>query len=203
MRRIQGWAVAAALMMASPALAYKLVPHGVRVAVAKSALTVQPPIDWNRMQSRPGRNAEAWTLDGMPLNEVTFYGGIADGQTLFREVDKKRTPLPRFGATMLASDVVQLFESSYRLAGGSALFSVDDVAPATFAGRKGFRFAYSFTLKDEEVKRRGEAMGAIVDGRLYLISFEAPAIHYYERNLADYRALAGTAQLPGASVKVS
>lgn len=194
--------LAALALIASPATAYKLVTHGQRVPVAKSAMTIAPPIDWNRQQSRPGRNAEAWTLDGMPLNEVTFYGGIAGDQTLFKEVNKKEKPLPRFAATMLATDVVQLFEASYRLAGGSALFSVDGVEATTFAGHRGFRFRYSFTLEGEEVKRIGEATGAIVGGKLWMITYEAPAIHYFERNLADYRAIVASAQLPGPTVTV-
>jgi hypothetical protein len=193
---------AAAALVATPAMGYKLVAQGTRVAVAKSAMTIAPPIEWNRQQSRPGRNAEAWTLDGMPLNEVTFYGGIASDQTLFKEVNKKEKPLPRFAATMLATDVVQLFEASYRLAGGSALFAVEGVEAATFAGNRGFRFRYSFTLEGEEVKRLGEATGAIVGGKLWMITYEAPAIHYFERNVADYRALVASARLPGPTVTV-
>ena len=195
-------AVAAAALVAAPAWAYKLVVHGTRVTVAKSLLSVQPPIDWNRMQKRPGRDAEAWTLDGLALNEVTFYGDVGQGRALFREVDKKNRPLPHFQTTMLATDVVQLFETSYRVAGGSALFNVDSVAPATFADQRGFRFSYTFTLENEEVKRRGEATGTIIGGRLYLITYEAPALYYFDHNLADYRALVASAKLPLPSVTV-
>lgn len=188
-------AALAAALCAMPALAYKLAPQGRAVAVAKSALSVTPAIDWNRMNRRPGRNAESWTLDGMPLNELTFYGGITDNQALFNEVDKRDKPLPRFSANMLAPDVVQLFESSYRLAGGTALFTVDSVAPATFAGQPGFRFAYTFTQQSDEVTRKGEATGTIVGGRLYLVTYEAPALHYFARNMADYRAVVASARL--------
>lgn len=196
-------ALAAAALIASPVLGYGLVPQGARLAVAKSAMTVAPGIDWNKMNKRRGRNAEAWTLDGMPLNEVTFYGGVEHDKTLFKEVDKKNKPLPRFQSTMLAPDVVQLFEGSYRVAGGSSLFAVEGVEPATFAGQRGFRFTYSFTLEGEEVKRRGEATGAIVGGKLWMITYEAPVIHYFDRNLADYRALVASARLPVPSVTVS
>ena len=195
-------ALVGAALIAAPAWAYKLAPAGKPVAVAKSPMTVQPPIDWNRMNSRPGRNAEAWTLDGMPLNEVTFYGGIDQDQTLFKEVAKKEKPLPRFSRTMLAPDIAQMFEASYRLAGGSTLFQIDGIEPAKFAGEPGFRFSYSFTLQTDEVRRRGEAAGAVIGGKLYMITYEAPAIHYYDRNLAHYRALVGTAKVPGPSVKV-
>lgn len=195
-------ALAGAALVAAPAWAYKLVPHGKAVSVAKSPITVQPAIDWNKMNARPGRNAEAWTLDGMPLNEVTFYGGIALDQTLFKEVNKTDKPLPRFAATMLAPDIAQMFEASYRLAGGSTLFQIDGIEPAKFAGEPGFRFTYSFTLQTDEVRRRGEAAGAVIGGKLYMISFEAPVIHYYDRNLAVYRSLVATARVPGPLVKV-
>lgn len=114
-------AMLAILLATAPALAYKLVTHGRAIAVAKSALSVVPAIDWNRVQKRPGRHAESWTLDGLPLNELTFYGGILPGQALFREVDRRNKPLPRFARSMLAPDIVQLFGSSYRLAAGSSL----------------------------------------------------------------------------------
>jgi len=49
----------AAAMVASPALAYKMVGRGQPASGAKSGLTVTPAIDWNRMQAQPGRNAES------------------------------------------------------------------------------------------------------------------------------------------------
>lgn len=187
--------VAVLACLALPAFAYKLVPQGKPAIVAKSDLSVVPGIAWNRVQKRPGRLAESWTLDGMPLNELTFYAGIAAGRPLFREINRRDKPLPRFAATMLAPDVVALFESSYRLAGGSSLFTTGVVGPATFAGHPGFRFTYSFVLEGEEVRRDGEATGAIIAGRLYLITFEAPSIHYFARNLGDYRAVVASARI--------
>lgn len=192
---------AAVLAMATPAGAgYKLMQRGVPETVRSSALVVTPTIDWNRLGAKVGRNAEAWTLDGQSLNEVTFYAGIGDGQTLFKDKAKKTKPLPRFSAAMLVPEIVQLFESSYRVAAGTPLFSVDRVEPATFLGRQGFRFRYSFTVQDEEVRRTGEASGAVVDGKLYMIAFEAPSLHYFDRDVAAYQALVASAKL-GAPAK--
>ena len=109
---------------------FKLAPSGVPALVAKSGMTVTPSQDWNHMGRRLGRNAESWTLDGLTLNDVTFYGGIANDETLFKEGDKKDKPLPRYSATMLAPDIVQMFEESYRIANGSTIFRIDGVAPA-------------------------------------------------------------------------
>lgn len=194
----RGWMIAgaAALLVATPAMAgFKLMPAGQSQLIRKSALSVKPGVAWNRLGARLGRNAEAWTLDGHSLNDLIFYTAIPAGQTLFREVDKKNKPLPKFDAKMLAPDVAALFESSYRIAGSTSLFSIDSIEPATFAGKPGFRFTYSFTVQDEEVRRAGEATGAIVNGQLYMITFEAPKIHYFDRNVADYRAVVASAKI--------
>ena len=123
-------APALALAFATPVLAgNSLVVAGTPVAVAKSGLTVTPPAEWNRLGARRGRNAETWTLDGDTLNNLTFYGGIIDGQPIFREISKKAKPLPRFAATMLASDLPALFEQSYRIALDTALMEIEKVEP--------------------------------------------------------------------------
>jgi hypothetical protein len=189
-------AVGATLVVAGPALAaYKYMAKGKAVVVGKSEMMVTPPIDWNKLPGRIGRNAESWTLDGLPLNDVTFYGGIADNQTLFREVDKKNKPLPRFSATMLTPDVADLLEGSYRIALGTPLFEVTAMEPTTFAGHQGFRFTYNFTATGDEVKRQGEALGAIVDKRLFLVTYEAPAMYYFDKHRENFRQLAATAKL--------
>jgi hypothetical protein len=183
-------------LAAMPAIAgYKLVPKGAPVAVAKSTLTVTPSVDWNRLGARPGRNAESWTLDGLTLNDLTFYSGIADDTTLFRDAKKKTAPLPRFSSTMLAPDIAQLFESSYRVSIGTSLMSIDSVEPATFAGRPGFHFSYTFVIQGEEVKRKGEATGAVIGGKLYLITFEAPVIHYFDARRGAAKSVVDSAKI--------
>ncbi len=195
---------AAAVVCASLALpaaaGFKLMPTGKPQIVAKSTLSVTPSIDWNRLGARPGRNAESWTLDGLTLNDLTFYGGIADGATLFRDARKKDAPLPKFSATMLAPDIAQLFEGSYRVSNQTALMKIESMEPAQFAGQPGFRFKYSFTIQGEEVRRLGEATGAIIGGMLYMVTFEAPVIHYFDRDVASARAVTQSAVV-GATPK--
>lgn len=189
-------AMAAALLLAAPAAAgNKLVGAGQPVAVAKSGLTVTPPSEWNRLAVRPGRNAERWTLDGAELNDLTFYGGIAPGTALFREVDKRNKPLPRMSATLLITDVPTLLENSYRVALGTPSFRIEAMAPARFAGVAGLRFTYSFTRPQEDLPRLGEARAAIVAGKLYMITFEAPRLHFFDAGIAAARAVADSARL--------
>ncbi len=190
------FAVALTALVVAPAQAgFKLMPTGKPQLVGKLGLSVTPPNDWNRLGSKIGRNAESWTLDGLSLNDLTFYGGIEEGRTLFREVDKKNRPLPKFTASMLPTDIVSLFEGSYRVAAGTSLFEIGKVEPATFAGKPGVHFTYSFVQQGEEVRRNGEGTGAIIGGKLYLITFEAPVIHYFDRDVARYRTLVGTARV--------
>lgn len=90
---------------------------------------------------------------------------------------------------------MSLFEGSYRVAAGTSLFEIGKVEPATFAGKPGVHFTYSFVQQGEEVRRNGEGTGAIISGKLYLITFEAPVIHYFDRDIARYRTLVGTARV--------
>lgn len=188
--------ILALALAATPAMAgYRLMPVGKEQRVGRVGLMVTPPNEWNRLGDKIGRNAESWTIDGLPLNDLSFYAGIENDKPLFREVDKRSRPLPRFSSTMLPTDIVGLFEGSYRVAAGTSLFEVGKVEPVTFAGQQGVRFGYSFVQQDEEVRRRGEATGAVINGRLYLISFEAPTIHYFDRDLARYRQLIASARI--------
>jgi hypothetical protein len=196
LRRFALFVAGAALLASVPAVAgNSLIVAGRRIAVAKSALTVQPASEWNKLGARPGKQAETWTLDGDGLNDLTFYGGIESDKPLFREVSRKNQPLPRVSATMLITDIPTLLENSYRVALGTASMTIDTVEPATFAGSKGVRFTYAFTRQGETLHRRGEGRGAMIGGRLYLITYEAPALHYYGRSIAAARQVAESARL--------
>lgn len=189
-------AAIAMLLAATPAVGGNtLVRQGVAVSVATSALTVTPDREWNRMGARPGRRSETWTLDGASLNDLTFYGAIETGKPLFREVDRKHRPLPRYSSRMLLTDIPMLVENSYRIALGTTLMTIDKVEPAMLAGSKAVRFTYTCTRQGEDVERRGEAVAAMIDRKLFMMSFEAPTIFYFDRDVAAFRRLVATAKL--------
>jgi len=189
-----------ALLLAAattPALALagnSLVDAGRPVAVAHDTLTVTPDREWNKLGWRPGLRCDRWTLDGEALNAVTFCGAIESGRPMFREVSKHDQPLPHFSTTMLLTDVPDLVEKSYRIALGVSLMTIDSAEPAQLDGERAIRFRYTFTRQDEEVERHGEAVATIRCKKLYWISYEAPAIYYYARDLESWRRLAATAR---------
>ena len=47
----------------------------------------------------------------------------------------------------------------------------------------------------DELPRRGEARAVIVGKELYMVTFDAPRLHYFDRTVADFRALADAAKL--------
>jgi len=174
--------------------ANSLVPAGPRAGIAKSALSAKPDKEWNRLSLALGRNVEVWTVDGDALNKVTFFGGIASGSPLMREFDKKRQPLPKVATNMLITDIPALLESTYRSQNAVSQMSIDSQEPAMLGAHKGIRFTYSFTRSDE-VARKGEGLGAIVGGKLYLVTYEAPALHFFDKDLERYRVLAASLAL--------
>jgi len=165
------------------------------ITVAKSSLTVKPTNDWNRWSRRPSKKGELWTLDGLNLNELTFFAGVVSGEALYKERNKKDKPLPKFDPKMLAPDIVQMFEASNRIILETSLFEIDSVEPAKLGGHDGVHFTYHYTIQADEVRRKGDARAAIVDGKLYLINFVAPAIHYYDASIAEVRAIMDNASI--------
>lgn len=184
-----------ALAAAPAAAKWTLKPEGARVAVAKSALTVAPGAGWNSWSVRPGKKAELWSYDGPVLNQIEFIGGVASGEPIAKERNKKDKPLPKFSPNMLPTDIAQIYEQTQRIVTQSPDFAVESMEPTTFAGHPGVKFTYRFTKPEEELTRRGEARGAIIGGKLYLISYAAPALHYFDAHLTKAQAIMDSAKV--------
>jgi hypothetical protein len=182
-------------LAAGPAIANSLVSPGPREKIARSSLAATPAGEWNKLSLRGGKNVEVWTIDGDELNKVTFYGGIGVGKPLLKEADKKDRPLPRVTPNMLITDIPAILESTYRVQYSVSQMAIDSQEPALVGGHKGIRFTYSFVRNDEDLQRKGEAVGAFVDGRLYIAAYEAPAIHFFDKDVSKYRQLASTLRL--------
>lgn len=185
-------ALAPALLLSTTADAHKLREKGVKVAVADSTVSVTPSRDWNRLSGNVGKNTETWTLDGGQLNDITFYGGIPAGNPLVKERSKKREPLPKFTSSTLLVEVPELLETTYRAYKKIGTFSVTSTEPTKFLGQDGVKFTYSYTDSDE-LTRKGEARAVIIKGSLYMITFDAPRLHYFDRTIGDFHALVETA----------
>ena len=178
----------------SPVQANDYRERGKPAEIVGSAIFVVPPRDWNRLEIKPGKSAETWTLDGEQLNDVTFYGGIESGKTLVRERDKKRDPLPKYLDSMLLVEIPELLQGTYRAYKKISGFEVTNSAPGKFLGREGIHFSYQY-LDEDDLPRKGEARAVLVDKKLYMVTFDAPRLHYFDQTVDDYRALAEASRL--------
>lgn len=198
MRKLHVSIAAATLLglSATPAMAgWKVVPHGMATAVAKSTLRVTPGEDWNQSSVRPVKQSEVWTLDGDSLNQLYFVSGLAAGGTLLRDSNKKSRPLPKMNGAMQLADIPEFFESSWRLGLNTSLFEMGAIEPTKLDGHDAVRFAYQYTVQGEMLTRKGIAVGTVVKGQLYLINFVAPSTYYFDRDRSKAQAIFDSARL--------
>ena len=156
-------------------------PGTVRIG---DALEVRSDGRWSRVDGEAESDATAvWTSEGLTLDMVLFY------------VDK----LPGFQPGMLAHEVVELYASLVAQDGGR--LELERLSPSPFAGNAGFVFDHVTTTRPGLVLR-GRAYGAVVEGRLYLLSYTAPDSHFFAKHLPAVEALAASARLrrPGSAV---
>jgi hypothetical protein len=186
---------AAALLLAGCVTGYTLVSPG-SVAVSKGALKVHPSIAWNRAPPGAGGIAqeEDWTLNGPVLDAIMFIGGLKDGQAIVKQRAKDDRKVPVFRATMTPPDLVSMIESAYRIKAGATIFETTGVRPATLAGQPAVQFDFRYVGGDE-VQRRGRAVLAVIDGKLYMLALEAAALHYFDAALPEFETLVASATL--------
>lgn len=182
------------LPLATAAHANSYREQGKAVEIDNTGISVVPPRDWNKLSIRPGKFAETWTLDGEQLNDVTFFGSVEAGNPLVREKNKKREPLPKFTENMLLIEIPELLENTYRAYKKIGKFEVIASSPGQFLGKDGVHFSYEY-LDEDDLPRRGEAQAVIVRKKLYMVTYDAPRLHYFNRSVEDFRALAASAQL--------
>ncbi len=182
-------AVCAAAFTSPVYAGWTLIAAGKPVAVANSTMKVTPDADWNRWSARPSSYGEIWTIDGISLNELTYFAKIPGGSPIYNETDSVNQPLPKFRKDMLPTDLVELFEASSRLTLQSSIFKIDAVEPAKLDGRDAVKFSYSYASEADGLNRKGEGVAANIDGKLYLINFVAPQIHYFDRDVIKFRQI--------------
>ena len=64
---------------------------------------------------------------------------------------------------MTPPEIAAMIESLFRVRGGAVDFKTIALAPRPFLGANGFQLDYEH-LDSDEVRRKGRAVGAIIDG---------------------------------------
>jgi hypothetical protein len=97
---------------------------------------------------------------------------------------------------MTPPEIAGIIESFFRVRGGAVDFRTLSIQPRPFLGAGGFQFDYEH-LDGDELWRKGRAVGAVVNGRLYMILMDAARSHYYATILPDFEAIVASARLRG------
>ena len=166
-------------------------------SVGDGSLRVAPPREWNRQHGQlfvDISEVEDWTLNGPYLDGISFVTGLKNGKSLVRQSRRDDRQVPKYRSNMTAPEVAAMIESLFRVRGGTVDFRTLRLAPRNFLGAPGFQHDFEH-LDGDELWRRGRAVGAIVNGRLYLILFDAARAHYYDAALPDFEAITRSARL--------
>lgn len=166
------------------------------VRVGDDSMAVRPPREWNKQSSQlfVDINAvEDWTQNGPYLDSISFVTGLKDGKTLVRQRSRDDRQVPKFRSNMTAPEIAAMIESLFRVRGGTVDFKTTALLPRTFMGAPGFQQDFEH-LDSDEVRRRGRMVGAVMNGRLYMILFDATRSHYYAASLPDFEAIVASAR---------
>jgi hypothetical protein len=168
-----------------------------RVSVGDGSLIVTAPRPWNRHRPiffEDVRQVEDWTQNGPYLDGVTFVTGLKNGKSLIRQRRTASQQVPVFRSNMTPPEVAAMIESLYRVRGGTIDFRTLSLKPRPFLGANGFQLDYEH-LDDDELWRRGRVVGAVINGQLYMVLFDAAKSHYFDAELPDFEVLVASAQL--------
>ena len=166
------------------------------VRVGDNSLAVSPPREWNRISARlftDIRDVEDWTQNGPYLDGISFVTGLKDGKALVYQRRREDRQVPKFRANMTPFEIAAMVESLYRVRGGAIDFKTISLTPRTFLGANGFQYDFEH-LDSDEVRRKGRAVGAVIDGKLYLMLFDAARSHYFNASLPDFEAMVASAR---------
>ena len=172
----------------------------VRVAetrVGNDSMAVTPPREWNKISSSlfvDIHAVEDWTQNGPYLDGISFVTGLKDGKALVYQRSRDDRQVPKFRSNMTPLEITAMIESLFRVRGGAVDFKTVALGPRRFMGYNGFQYDFEH-LDGDEVRRKGRAVGAVIDGRLYLILFDAARSHYYGALLPDFEAIVSSARL--------
>lgn len=166
------------------------------VRVGDHSLAVTPPREWNRISASVFtdiRDVEDWTQNGPYLDGISFVTGLKDGKALVYQRSRDDRQVPKFRSNMTPPEIAAMVESLFRVRGGAVEFTTTSLAPRPFLGTNGFQYDFEH-LDSDEVRRKGRAVAAMINGRLYVILFDAARSHYYDALLPDFEAIVRSAR---------
>ena len=168
------------------------------VRVGDGSMAVTAPRPWNRTRTsifsfEDVRQVEDWTLNGPLLDGISFITGLRNDRRIIYQRRTEDRQVPRFRSDMSAFEITAMLETFFRVRAGSVDFRTLSLQPRPFLGANGFQWDYEH-LDSDELWRKGRAVGAVIDGKLYLILLDAARSHYYATTVGDFEAIVASAR---------
>ena len=166
-------------------------------------LVVKVAEPWNKIPVGGGNNPhpfELWTMEGLPLDQLRFWVGIAPGQSLLRKAPtapagQVAPRAPTYVAGMGLDQLVNLFEILY--ASDGSMITITKIDAAEFVGERGARFEFSVLRKGDDVALLGVGWVAVRKAELFAATFVAPKLSFFPRLLPKAEAVIRSAQIKG------
>lgn len=181
----------ALLLALSGCATYSHVTTGNTTVRDRLAVVVDRP--WNQFDGATREKVPTWTQEGLTIDTLRFFVGVQDGQLLVADTGNKADRPLVFRSTMQHEDIAGLFGTYYSRGGSS--FDLEGMTPTSFLGMNGVRFEFSSVRKSDDVRLKGVVWAAVRDKELFAISFTAPRLTFFPRELPQAEALVASARL--------
>lgn len=134
------------------------------------------------------------TVDGPMLNSLFVIDGLKPGESVTRSVSKEK-PAPAWRAGMTPLEQVEFLADSLVNIGFQRV-ETDNLRPVKVGERDALRL--DITAKTAAgLDIAGLAQLAVVNDRLYIILYTAPAEHYFAATRAEVEAVMNSARIAG------
>ena len=172
---------------------YSSIDAAAPVAVGNNVM-VSPQINWGKAPF-PGFTGTLWTEDGVTLDSLMFFTGIAPGKALIDASGVPSNEMKVYQASMVPDDVMELLASNFSKLGYQQVRAAN-LRPAPFGSTGGFRFDLTFSSATG-LNMKGMALAAQRDGKLDMILFIAPTEYYYDHYSPTVEKIFGSVQVAG------
>jgi hypothetical protein len=136
------------------------------------------------------KNVRVLSIDGPLLNRLYLAQGLAPGEGLMKAVSKEH-PSPSFHADMSPTEMVEFVSDSVASLGYQRV-TTSKLRPAKMGSTNALRF--DLTAQTESgLQLRGAAETAVLNGKLYLVLYLAPAEHYFDASSAEVESIMNSA----------
>src|SRR4051794_3029338 len=93
---------------------------------------------WNHLDTTLLAPAQAWTMEGLPIDQLLIYSGVKDGEAIHPIARGSSAKSFNFRSNMQPDEILAMFEGALTRDGST--FKLAKLEPAAFGGAKGLRF---------------------------------------------------------------